>query len=356
MQQFILLLLLVLRACVGFLLNGGSEYHHHHHSPRRQLSRISESEERPLRKVGQYSDKRSTNKSTAAVKKLTKQSYDGVKESVEDLERQVAWKYGASKSAFEDDEDDIIPVKPLPKTRGPNVPKFTGFEPKTKSGDVSELDFGGGDENQSMIIARPRTLGPISALNEDEPSTERRSVLLGRLLSSRKMPEKIKREDPVSERKVQKSSTSTELTKDTPESLHEEVNYAPVVDETPLKSSTFRLRKPLPPTQEQIVLEKRKVEELVNREVAMKTKNQERKALERTQFIPFTFESEYFINKDITENLFSEKTFDTVGISDPMILKNLEGMGIFNPTKIQELAIPLLQEGTDILIQVRKRN
>lgn len=314
---------------------------------------ISDSQDMPPRKVGQLSDKRNINKSTAAVKKSTRKSYEGVKESVEDLERQVAWKYGSSKSAFENDEDDIVPVKPPPKTRGPNVPKFSGFEPKAKSGEVSEFDFGDRDEKQPTRTARPRALGPSTVSNEEEPSTERRSVLLGRLLSIRKNNEKLKEEDHILERKLPKPSIG--LIKDTLESFYEEANDVRVVDKTPSESSTFRLRKPLPPTQEQLASDKRKAEELVHKEVAIKAKNQERKALERTQFIPFTFGSEDFINKDTTETLFSVKTFSDLGINDPTILKNLEAMGIFNPTKIQELAVPLLQEGADTLIQVQEK-
>ena len=42
-----------------------------------------------------------------------------------------------------------------------------------------------------------------------------------------------------------------------------------------------------------------------------------------------------------------------MGLSDATVLRNLKEMKIINPTKIQELAIPALMSGRDVIIQAQ---
>ena len=296
------------------------------------------------------SDKRSVNKPPAAKKPKKKSSVE-IKESIEDLERQVGWKFGASKADFEDADDEVVSIKPAPKTRGPNAPKFTGFEPKPKSEESIDT---AAPELRSQPTPRLRTATIVSAPTEGPPSSERRSVLLGKLLSARKRPEKIQEDEDkedITTEEIRPRAPAASVDEDSLESLLGDGKLDMMKQST--ERPSFRLRKPIPPSPEQIALEKRKADELVSKDEAIKAKKQERRAVERTQYIPFDFGSDEFVNKDAEETLFSEKTFQSLGVQNLAVLKNLETMGIFNPTKIQEIAVPLLNEGRDVLMQAQ---
>jgi hypothetical protein len=43
--------------------------------------------------------------------------------------------------------------------------------------------------------------------------------------------------------------------------------------------------------------------------------------------------------------VFTTKSFQDIGVDDPIVLQNLERLNIFNPTKIQAASIPEMMEG-----------
>lgn len=72
---------------------------------------------------------------------------------------------------------------------------------------------------------------------------------------------------------------------------------------------------------------------------------------EKNQFKPFDFIMQD--DNDKKSDIFSDIEFSEI-IEDPTILKNIESMGISQPTKIQEKAIPvLLQPGNAIIMQAQ---
>lgn len=115
---------------------------------------------------------------------------------------------------------------------------------------------------------------------------------------------------------------------------------------------TYRLRRP-PPVDPSVAAkeeEKRVMKEA--KEAERIEKNKAKRAADKHNFSPFTFDD----NEDevsVHDELFTSKGFNDLGIKDPTILANLEKMGFLNPTKIQELAIPTMLAGNDVVMQAQ---
>jgi len=109
----------------------------------------------------------------------------------------------------------------------------------------------------------------------------------------------------------------------------------------------FRLRKPVPLTAEQIQKEEDKNRKLLQKEEEQKLKRKAKREEEKSQFFPFNFDDD----EDSTDNdkIFTTKTFEEIGVTNPLILNNLQKMGIFNPTKIQEKAVPSLKNNNVVM-------
>lgn len=121
----------------------------------------------------------------------------------------------------------------------------------------------------------------------------------------------------------------------------------------------FRLRKPVPLTPEQQAKIDAKAAAAQAKAEALKEKKRQKRAAEKTEYVPFDFEAFQQELKASTKpgsehTIFAEsKSFGELGVVDEQVKKNLDDMSIFMPTKIQEEAIPLLNEGRDVLMQAQ---
>lgn len=113
----------------------------------------------------------------------------------------------------------------------------------------------------------------------------------------------------------------------------------------------FRLRRPPPITAEEQAKLDAKAAAVLAKEEALKEKKKANRELEKNMFYPFEFR----VDDDVEEfdRVFTTKTFADIGVDDAVVLQNLERMNIFNPTKIQEAAIPVMFGGTDVLLHAQ---
>ena len=90
---------------------------------------------------------------------------------------------------------------------------------------------------------------------------------------------------------------------------------------------------------------------LLAKEELQKEKRKLKKDLEKNLYSPFEFK----ISEEVSENdqVFTTKSFSDIGITDPIVLRNLERLNIFNPTKIQAASIPEMVEGKDVLLHAQ---
>lgn len=109
----------------------------------------------------------------------------------------------------------------------------------------------------------------------------------------------------------------------------------------------FRLRKPAPMTAEQIQKEEEKNRKLLQKDEEQKLKRKAKRDEEKSQFFPFNFDDDE--NSSNSDKIFTTKTFEEIGVTNPVILNNLQKMGIFNPTKIQEKAVPSLKDNNVVI-------
>lgn len=115
--------------------------------------------------------------------------------------------------------------------------------------------------------------------------------------------------------------------------------------------SGFRLRRPPAITAEEQKKLDAKEAALLAKEELQKEKRKMKKDLEKNLYTPFEFR----ISEDVDENdqVFTTKSFSDIGITDPIVLRNLERLNIFNPTKIQAASIPEMVEGKDVLLHAQ---
>jgi ATP-dependent RNA helicase DeaD len=118
--------------------------------------------------------------------------------------------------------------------------------------------------------------------------------------------------------------------------------------------SSYRFRKPPASAiaaeeemQRREIIEKKAKEEL--KQVKIEEAKLRRKEELKTDFLPFDFirsddddEASSMADLDDFGDVFSDTSFEKLGVSNPIVLKNLEGLGIFTPTKIQSQIIPFL--------------
>ena len=115
--------------------------------------------------------------------------------------------------------------------------------------------------------------------------------------------------------------------------------------------SGFRLRRPPAVTAEEQKKLDAKEAALLAKEELQKEKRKMKKDLEKNLYNPFEFR----ISDDVDEHdqVFTTKSFSDIGIHDPIVLRNLERLNIFNPTKIQAAAIPEMVDGKDVLLHAQ---
>lgn len=116
----------------------------------------------------------------------------------------------------------------------------------------------------------------------------------------------------------------------------------------------FRLRPPPPLSPEESARLAKKAVDMAAKELLQVEKRKQKKLLEGSKFVPFSFESGSSDGKSSAtgfECIFASKTFLDIGVTDPILLRNLDEMGMFHPTKIQEVAVPALLAGKDVVMQ-----
>lgn len=115
--------------------------------------------------------------------------------------------------------------------------------------------------------------------------------------------------------------------------------------------SGFRLRRPPPVTPEEQKKIEAKEAALLAKEELQKEKRKMKKELEKNEYSPFEFRISETV--DEFDQVFTTKSFTDIGVTDPIVLQNLERLNIFNPTKIQASAIPEMIEGKDVLLHAQ---
>lgn len=82
-------------------------------------------------------------------------------------------------------------------------------------------------------------------------------------------------------------------------------------------------------------------------------RKKENQLRDKNDYQPFDFAApeQQQVLKEASLALFTTKSFEEIGITQPIIVSNLAKMGIFHPTKIQEKSVPMLRSNGNIVIQ-----
>ena len=115
--------------------------------------------------------------------------------------------------------------------------------------------------------------------------------------------------------------------------------------------SGFRLRRPPPISPEEQKKLDAKAAALLAKEELQKEKRKMKKELEKNEYTPFEFRISESV--DEFDQVFTTKSFMDIGVTDPVVLQNLERLNIFNPTKIQAASIPEMINGKDVLLHAQ---
>lgn len=289
-----------------------------------------------------------------------KQSKARQTEAVEDLEKDLILKYRSSAyKSLLDDDDDWEEAQPQ---KSPAQGKFEGFQ---RAAPISSRDKETMERDEKNFYRGLRTLSrPSDSKDEpskgESPTSPRKSLLLGRLhrLRAPKDANKVAfdsvvaegvldyegfdraEEESVEEEPAAKKSVRKPLANDNAERAG------------PLNAiHGYRLRKPISLSPEQ----QAKVDATVAAQAAREAAALERKKAKRlqddSQFTPFDFDDATVSTE--ADELFTSLSFEDIGVKNEVVLRNLERMRMFNPTKIQELSIPSLSEGKNIVMQAQ---
>ena len=324
-----------------------------------------------------------------------------VGEKLDDLEKHVLSKYGSN--AFKDSlkgDDDDWDEEESPKKNQPK--RFVGgFDPVPKPQDTAKGSAGEGRRGQKKQPAvassnaddlefvfgfegnnDDSTAGlKVDKLGDLQPKPAR-GLLSRRLSRDDKATADEYSVDDIfsgssssgsgsrSSRSSSGGSSSSSATKSTIGQYTEEEEYeyegmeieggADDDDETvpeqprsgPLNAvGGFRLRRPAPITTEAQAKIDAKAAALLAKDEEQKEKRKAKKELEKNMYLPFEFR----VAEDVDDfdQIFTTKSFSDIGVEDPIVLRNLERMNIFNPTKIQEQAIPQMMAGKDVLLHAQ---
>lgn len=293
-------------------------------------------------------------------------------ESVDDLEKDLILKYRSSAyKEIVDDED--WEEEEQPKSSLIPARKFEGFQRVAAS---SPRDRETMDREEEKFYRGLRTLTKPSG-NSKQPSVEkderseeqessapRKSLLLGRLLKTRPAItpddaeseaaddvldyEGFDRED-VDEEDVEFGSMATVKTREPKRKMDSAANAERA---GPLNAvNGYRLRKPVPLTAAQQAKIDASIAAQAAREAAALERKKAKRLSDDSKFTPFDFENA--ASPIETDDIFTTHSFEDIGVNNKVVLRNLERMRMFNPTKIQELSIPLLSEGKNVVMQAQ---
>ena len=326
-------------------------------------------------------------------------------EKLDDLEKHVLAKYGSNafKAALEKDDEEWDKEDTRKPSR--NKPgRFQGFDPIYRS---PAADVGGKGSKPAPAAARVRddvdsffdddedmddddeddeddddvndTKGTLKNLNVKKlgelqkplPPPQARGLLsrrLGRAAAPAVDDEEYSVDDlfgaEVSKKPAPRSRADVDVTdafeyegaeveEDDGDGDEAGAGFAPELPRSgPLNAvGGFRLRRPPPITAEEQAKLDAKAAAVLAKEEALKEKKKAKRELEKNMFYPFEFR----VDDDVEEfdRVFTTKTFADIGVDDQTVLQNLERMNIFNPTKIQEAAIPVMLDGKDVLLHAQ---
>jgi ATP-dependent RNA helicase DeaD len=288
------------------------------------------------------------------------------KESIEDLEKQVLGKYGSAAFTdydWDDDEDDERDHK--------KTIRFEGFMPRQKPWSQSDTN------STSKFKSKPHKVSMASQMEIEaanivdiDGASSREGRLLGRLKSristGTPAPTSVSVdsiEDCMKNGAYSDISSNVKIVQDDHvdtfegfEAKHADDDYyedgGSFIDKRiqQFEPTRYRLR---PPTHETLkCLAERELKMERTKAAKAARKKRARETGEDYQWKEFTF-YDNMGDKVFDDSIFASKTFQEIGVSDSQVLKNLEKMNIHGPTKIQELAIPYLQQNENVLIQAQ---
>lgn len=277
-----------------------------------------------------------------------------VDDAIAELESTLIRKYKSSayKDLEEDDEDEAEWEElrgEKKKTRKDK--RFEGFEAMNKGEGQDGARVKGVEVGKSAPKSVPGDENKVEDVVEDAP---RRSILLGRI-TRRKA---VASPDDVS------ASASSEGWDDyeggSAEQEDPAVDYRRKQREAedltrsgPLQAvDGYRLRKPPPLSVEAQAKIAAAEEAQRTKEAGILERKKAKRKDEDIKFAPFEFGDAGSAEEE-GESLFTAKSFDEIGVRDSTVLRNLERIRIFNPTRIQELAVPLLSSGGNIVMQAQ---
>ena len=247
----------------------------------------------------------------------------------------------------------------------PSKQRFEGFNPTSKGNNnrlsdkiVGSKDtFKSNNDNLEMKVTKNLNRLRPTTSNDDDKDTVADSSLLRRL-SARIKKTPIKKvtvqdndNDDDDDNDVDIIDTTKTYMNDDYEGNEKEVYINDDEVEEPRSGALnaiggFRLRKPAPLTPEQIQKEEEKNKKLLQKEEDQKLKRIAKREEEKSQFFPFSFEDD---SEGGSDKIFTTKSFEEIGVTNPIVLNNLKDMGIYNPTRIQEKAIPSLKDNDIVM-------
>lgn len=287
-------------------------------------------------------------------------------DDLDSLEKQLLGKYGSN--AFKEalfleeveSEKEFAPEKKPTK-------RFDGFNPTSKGNSHSRNRIVGSKEtlksndmiNDSLETKVTNNLNRLRPSSSDEKNSGVDSSLLRRLSARiKKVPSKKLSDDDDHDEDMSDDSYNANLKTTTKNYMpddyegNEKEEYTYDEPEEPRSGALnaiggFRLRKPPPISPEQLLKDEEKNRKLLQKEEEQKEKRKLKREEEKSQFFPFNFDDDE--DSISSDKIFTTKTFEEIGVTNPFVLENLKNMGIFNPTKIQEKAIPHLKDSDVVM-------
>lgn len=346
--------------------------------------------------------KKSSFKSRAQPAKATARPAGTVKaeESIDLLERQVLSKYRSSsfKIGAEDEWDD----EELEELRGPtnrHTGKFHGFQPSRELYTaVNKEDSSDGGARSSVD---DQQIDQSKRLREDDAADT--SIKIG-------LPSKPQLSQRILERRAPAAAASSSSALETGHARSADIDYdpsdrgeqedswdeedlqflfagpaartaakrstervpAPTHRQESLQSSstsatakdreavsTFRLRPPTPVDPAVLAKLESKAAAIAEKEQSKRLRREQLQSESKSQFTPFEFPEAAAAGPPSTHStsdggtILTGASFKDLGIKDETILRNLDRLQLYSPTRIQALAIPALLSGRPAVLQAQ---
>ena len=284
-------------------------------------------------------------------------------DDIDDLEKSVLKKYGSSKTEWDDDDD--LEASPLSATKESVSQGFIPRNPKSSSG----APIVGADlqkkqlfreklptQNTAEAVAQmpqPRNNGKFSNKIANKFASEELTTTTKSKSSVISPSRAVYVDDLIQENELEGKSEFNNIDRrtqyDSNYDTKQDKSFQPTKKVQPQPS--YRLRPPKPQSQEEIQLEAAKKAAIEEKAKEMKEKKAAKREEESSEYVPFTFDSP--LNTPESDQIFTVASFSDIGIKNTVVLRNLERMKVYNPTKIQQLAIPVLMSGRDVVMQAQ---